>query len=121
MLLTGKPIVEYLTRETKQRLNDHNKLDGHVAIFLCSDDRASEVYVTLKSKHAKKLGIYADIKLAKDRSTTEIIEEIHTCNDDKKCLGILVQLPLDEKLQAHQAEILDSIALHKDIDGLTSA
>ena len=120
MLLLGKPVVTQLTLETKQRLQDHDKLDGYVAIFLCSDDRASEVYVTLKSKYAKKLGIYADIHMAKDRSAAEIVEEIQQCNTDPRCLGILVQLPLARDLQPHQTQILDSIDPSKDIDGLTS-
>lgn len=45
MLLTGNPIVEKLTPETKKRLIDHKKSDGHVALFLLSDDKSSEVYI----------------------------------------------------------------------------
>lgn len=120
MLLLWKPVVQRLMSETKQRLSDHNKLDGYVAIFLLSDDRASEMYVSLKSKYAKKLGIYADIKFGKDRDVDEIQEELMQCNNDPKCLGILVQLPLADRLQTEQFILLEMISPDKDIDGLTS-
>ena len=39
-------------------------------------------------------------------------------NDDKNCIGFMIQLPLPEKLQEHKAEILSLIAPDKDIDWL---
>lgn len=121
MLLLGKPVVKQLKIDTATYLSEHNLTDGYVAIFLLSDNIASEVYVSLKAKHAKKIGIYADIKLGKDWSIDEVREELTQSNNDPKCLWILVQLPLADHLKPHQLELLEMIDPAKDIDGLTSS
>jgi methylenetetrahydrofolate dehydrogenase (NADP+) / methenyltetrahydrofolate cyclohydrolase len=121
MLLKATPVVQQLTHETKQWLASHNKLDCYVAIFLLSDNSASEKYVSLKAAYAKKLGIYADIMFGKDWEIEEVLEEMRRCNEDEKCIGIMVQLPLADHLVDHQATILETIDPKKDIDGLTSA
>jgi 5,10-methylene-tetrahydrofolate dehydrogenase/methenyl tetrahydrofolate cyclohydrolase len=66
------------------------------------------------------LGIYADIKFGQNWEVGEILEEIYLCNNDKKCLGILVQLPINNSLRAYQRQILDAIHPSKDVDGLGS-
>ena len=121
MLLYWKPVVKKLKEQSKQRLQENNKLWWYVAIFLLSDDTSSEVYVGLKAKYAQWLGIHANIKLWKDRDKHETIQEIQQCNEDESCLWILVQLPLADHLIEHQEEILETIDPSKDIDGLTSA
>jgi len=121
MLLSWKPVVKMLKKETQQWLEDNDKMDAYVALFLLSDDQASEVYVSLKSKYAQDLGIFADVKLWKDWSIEEVLEEIRWCNTDPRCLGIMVQLPLWDHLVEHKEAILEAIDPSKDIDGLTSA
>jgi methylenetetrahydrofolate dehydrogenase (NADP+)/methenyltetrahydrofolate cyclohydrolase len=121
MLLKAKPVVQQLQNETKQWLQENDKLDCYVAIFLLSDNIASEKYVSLKAAYAKELGIYADIMFGKDRELAEVLEEMTRCNEDEKCLGVMVQLPLADHLKAHQSTILEAIDPKKDIDGLTSA
>lgn len=51
----------------------------------------------------------------------ELIKYIESLNVDKNINGIMIQLPLPSNLKEHEREILDSIALKKDVDGLTSA
>jgi 5,10-methylene-tetrahydrofolate dehydrogenase/methenyl tetrahydrofolate cyclohydrolase len=43
---------------------------------------------------------------------------IHDLNDDKNCLGFMIQLPLPAQFQEYKAELLSLIAPDKDIDGL---
>ena len=120
MLLLGKPVITKLTDEITQYIKDE-KLEGkYVAIFLLSDDKPSEVYVGKKAKKAQEIGIYADIKLGKEWSVEEVIDEIQQCNLDPNCLGMMVQLPLAEHLRPHQMRILDTISPAKDVDGLSS-
>lgn len=118
MLLLWKPVSQHLDQETKQYIQTHGLHDRYVAIFLLSDDKPSQVYVWKKAKKAEKIGMYADIKLGKKWDIERVLEEIQTCNQDEKCLGIMVQLPLAQHLKTHQMRIMDTILPEKDIDGL---
>jgi len=118
MLLLWKPVVTHLDDETRQYIQTHALHDHYVAIFLLSDDKASEVYVGLKSKKAKMLGLYADIILGKDWSREEVLEEIHRHNHDEKCVGIMIQLPVASHLKKYQMDLINAIIPEKDIDGL---
>lgn len=109
-----------MTDEITQYITDHQLQGKYVAIFLLSDDKPSEVYVGKKAKKAEQIGIYADIKLGKDRSVEEVIDEINQCNLDTNCIGMMVQLPLAEHLKDHQMRILNTIVPEKDVDGLGS-
>ena len=120
MLLKWKPVITKLTEEIIQYITDNNLEGKYVAIFLLSDDTPSEVYVGKKAKKAEQIGLYADIKLGKDRSVEEVIDEIQQCNLDPDCIGMMVQLPLAEHLKPYQMRILDTILPEKDVDGLGS-
>jgi len=120
MLLLWKNVVAHLDDETREYIIQHRLQDRYVAIFLLSDNKASEVYVWLKAKKAKMLWLYADIKLGKERGKEEILEEIQRCNGDKNCVGVMVQLPLASHLWEYEMEIMNMIDPEKDIDGLGS-
>jgi 5,10-methylene-tetrahydrofolate dehydrogenase/methenyl tetrahydrofolate cyclohydrolase len=45
-----------------------------------------------------------------------VIDLIHQLNDDKNCLGFIIQLPLPDHLQKYKAQLLSLVAPDKDID-----
>ncbi len=120
MLIKAKPLVEHLRKKTKKWVLDSGNKGRYVAIFLLSDNIASEKYVSLKAAYAKKIWLYADIIFAKNWDVQDILEKIVQCNSDIACLWVMVQLPIGEKLKEHQKTILESIDPKKDIDWLTS-
>ena len=48
------------------------------------------------------------------------MKEIQKLNDDKDVDGILLQLPLPDALRQETQEIVDTISIDKDVDGLTT-
>src|SRR5260221_5205317 len=89
--------------------------------ILIGTDKASVLYTNLKQKTAKRIGIDFEIKKFKDDvSVDDLIDLINKLNKDKKVNGIMVQLPLPEKLKTKTKKILNSIDPKKDVDGLAS-
>ncbi|MBL7164346.1 MAG: bifunctional methylenetetrahydrofolate dehydrogenase/methenyltetrahydrofolate cyclohydrolase FolD [Anaerolineales bacterium] len=79
-------------------------------------DPASEVYVGMKQRMCKKLGIESSgYTLPADSSQEEVEALVQKLNDDPKVNGILVQLPLPGHLD--DEAILKTISPEKDIDG----
>jgi methylenetetrahydrofolate dehydrogenase (NADP+)/methenyltetrahydrofolate cyclohydrolase len=88
----------------------------NLAIILIGDRADSELYVSLKEKEAKKVGIDTHLyKCAENISEKEILEIINFLNNDKTVDAVLVQLPLPAYLDTDK--IIGSIKKEKDIDG----
>ncbi len=94
MIIDGKAIAAEVEKSVKRKV-ESLKRKPKLAIILIGDDPASKVYVNLKVKKAKELGI-----------ETEIRTDLNTDAD-----GIIVQLPGGENL-------IEKIPLEKDVDGL---
>lgn len=89
-----------------------------LTVIIVGEDPASQVYVNNKHKACLELGIASDvIRLAVDSTKEQLLTEIDRLNKDDKVHGILVQLPLPEKIKKDEAEILYSIQPNKDVDG----
>ncbi len=117
-LLEGKKISEKILANLKKKISI-KKTKPELAVILVGEDRASETYVFLKEKAAKKIGmVFHKFKFKKDASEKEIIEKIKELNVDKKINGIIVQLPLPKKF--HTQKIINLISLQKDVDGFSS-
>ena len=81
-----------------------------LASILVGDDPASRLYVSLKKKAAERVGIELEI--------IDSIDEISRLNKDEDVHGIMIQMPLPGELAGRTKEIINSIAPHKDVDGL---
>ncbi len=94
------------------------KLSGprpNLAIILVGERSDSQLYVSLKEKEGKKVGIDTHLYcLAADVEEKEILEVIDFLNKDKLIDGIIVQLPLPEKFNTDK--IIASIDSQKDAD-----
>lgn len=98
-LLEGKKISEKILANLKKKISI-KKTKPELAVILVGEDRASETYVFLKEKAAKKIGmVFHKFKFKKDASEKEIIEKIKELNVDKKINGIIVQLPDQHHLE----------------------
>jgi methylenetetrahydrofolate dehydrogenase (NADP+)/methenyltetrahydrofolate cyclohydrolase len=83
---------------------------------LVGDDSASQLYVKLKEKAAKKIGIeLRKYTFDENVSEEELQGAIDFLNKDRDTYGIIVQLPLPEHLKAD--EIVGLITPEKDVDG----
>jgi methylenetetrahydrofolate dehydrogenase (NADP+) / methenyltetrahydrofolate cyclohydrolase len=92
---------------------------GHVglATVLVGDDPASHIYIDLKKKAAQQAGMEArDLKLPADTSEEQLLATIAELNADNGTDGLLVQLPLPDRIDANR--VIEAIAPGKDVDGI---
>ena len=113
-ILNGKKLAE----EIIENFKNETITDLKLATILIGEDYASELYVSLKKKKCESLGISFElIKFSEDIEEKEVINKIELLNKDNSVTGILIQLPLPEKLNTKK--ILTTILPEKDVDGLT--
>jgi 5,10-methylene-tetrahydrofolate dehydrogenase/methenyl tetrahydrofolate cyclohydrolase len=88
-------------------------------VILVGDRPDSKLYVENKLKMCKTIGVEGELILFNSKtSKEEILEEIEKSNEDDSIHGIIVQLPLPDELNSSRTEILASVDLRKDVDGL---
>lgn len=91
-----------------------------LSVVIVGEDPASQVYVRNKEKAAEKAGFRAEtVRLPADTSQATLEAEVDRLVADDAVHGILVQLPLPKGLD--ESAVLNRLAPHKDVDGLTAA
>ena len=96
----------------------NNKIKPTLAVVFVGDNHASRTYVQAKEKKCKDIGV--DVVLehtVSDISQNKLLEKISFFNNNKAIDGILIQLPLPEKLDTRK--IINEIVIDKDVDCLT--
>ncbi|AXS42185.1 bifunctional methylenetetrahydrofolate dehydrogenase/methenyltetrahydrofolate cyclohydrolase FolD [Breoghania sp. L-A4] len=88
-----------------------------LAVVIVGEDPASQVYVGSKTRMAKSCGFHS-VQHALPAETTQeqLLKLVDELNADPAVHGILVQLPLPKHLD--ELSVTQSIAPHKDVDGL---
>ncbi len=91
-----------------------------LAVVLVGDDPASAVYVRAKDRAAQAAGLAVQtIRLPSQAALSDVIAVVERLGADDEVDGILVQLPLPDRLDARPVlAVLDPV---KDVDGLTLA
>lgn len=116
--INGKKIAEKKLVILKEKVAKLKK-ELALAVILVGNDPASHLYVKLKEKKAREMGIELR-KYIFDEKTNEA--EILTCldflNQDEETTAIIVQLPLPKKFD--QNKIVNFIDPKKDVDGFHS-
>lgn len=88
-----------------------------LAVVLVGEDPASQVYVKSKSKAAQACGFHSiQHDLAATASESELLALVEKLNADAAVHGILLQLPLPNRLDP--SRVIEAIAPSKDVDGL---
>ncbi|MFV0411208.1 MAG: bifunctional methylenetetrahydrofolate dehydrogenase/methenyltetrahydrofolate cyclohydrolase FolD [Paracoccus sp. (in: a-proteobacteria)] len=91
-----------------------------LAVVLVGEDPASQVYVASKGKQTVAAGMNSyEHRLPAEASQAELLALIGRLNADADVHGILVQLPLPAHID--EAEVINAIAVKKDVDGFTVA
>jgi methylenetetrahydrofolate dehydrogenase (NADP+)/methenyltetrahydrofolate cyclohydrolase len=118
-IISGKEIAAAIREEVQQEVQELNKKHGLVpglATVLVGEDPASHVYVGMKNKAAKELGIYSrQITLPAETPESELLGLVAGLNADPEIHGILVQLPLPDQIR--EDRVLIAIEPAKDVDG----
>lgn len=114
-LLYGKPIADDILNRLKNDIYLDSEKPG-LAVILVGNDQASQLYVSLKEKTAREIGMsFFRFDLTENIPENEILELIQKLNADEKVHGIIVQLPLPNGFDSEK--IIFKIDPKKDVDG----
>ena len=122
IILDGKKTAAKIEEQLAEQVESLKREKGirpGLAAVLVGENPASTTYVRMKNKRSTKIGLHFDLRKFPDTVTKEelhdTIDELNRCDDVH---GILVQLPLPDHLDPHEA--IDWIVPEKDADGLTT-
>jgi 5,10-methylene-tetrahydrofolate dehydrogenase/methenyl tetrahydrofolate cyclohydrolase len=121
-ILSGIPLAKAIQQGLMYKIQGvKNKYpdicNPKLKIILVGERKDSKLYIEKKIQLCKDIGIEGDLKsYPDDVDKSELLEEIVISNKDQKVHGIIVQLPLPNHLD--KTEILSSIDIDKDVDGL---
>lgn len=120
-IIDGKKLAEKIKDGIVKEIlglnkNIYNITRPNLAIILIGERPDSELYVRLKEREAKKVGIDTHLyKCSADTSEQEILEMIKCLNEDRTVDAILAQLPLPAGIDTDT--IMLALDPAKDIDG----
>ncbi len=118
-IISGREIADEIRAELRERvaaLKDERGMVPGLATVLVGDDPGSQMYVGMKNKAAKEMGIHSrQITLSADTSEAELLGLVDGLNADPEIHGILVQLPLPDHID--EGKIIEAIHPAKDVDG----
>ena len=119
VILDGKATAQKIKTNLIKRVQDLNSkgINPGLGTILVGDDAGSHAYVGGKHKDCAEVGINSiRIDLPKTASQSDVMNSIEKLNNDAKCTGFIVQLPLPGGLDSNKA--LEAINPQKDADGL---
>jgi len=118
-LIDGKRASEQLLAlvTEKTRALTAQGLKPGLAVVLVGEDPASQVYVKSKSRAAQACGFHSiQHDLAAATSEAALLALVEELNADPAVDGILLQLPLPNRLDP--SRVIEAISPGKDVDGL---
>ena len=119
-ILYGKPVAENLDFKSKtifENYTTQNDKSPVLTAITVGENPASLLYVSVKEKKAKELGVdFNWIKLKESTLESELEDTISEYSESSQ--GMIVQLPLPEHLNVEK--VIDLIPSEIDVDGLTT-
>lgn len=117
-IIDGSILAEKIKDKITQEIYALKGPRPNLAIILIGERADSQLYVGLKEKEAKKVGIDTHLyKCPQSITEQELLKIIKCLNDDETIDAILVQLPLPKNLATATDAIIKAINPTKDVDG----
>lgn len=118
-IIDGREMAKQTRIELKKEITKLVEAGGKapgLTVVLVGEDPASQIYVRSKEKFAKRVGMVSEvIRLPEETKQGELLDLIHSLNENNDVHGILVQMPLPKHID--EAEVLKAIDEKKDVDG----
>ncbi len=117
-LLDGKMTAENIRGKLKEEIAGFAKKPGLAAIIV-GNNPASKVYVDIKERTCREVGIYSE-RYNLPETTTEqlLLQLIDKLNNNSSIHAILIQLPLPRHISPES--VFSAVKLEKDVDGFSS-
>lgn len=122
LILDGVVVANSIKKDVTKRVErlKENGITPCLATILVGNDPSSETYVRMKGETCKRVGMESvRIHLPEETTTEQLINKINELNTNEDIHGILLQHPVPSHIDERAA--FESIALAKDVDGVTSA
>lgn len=114
-LIKGREIADNILTNIKNQIKKQ-EIHPTLAVILIGENPASKMYVSLKEKAAKEIGInFLLYKYEESVEQSIILKKIEEINSDIGISGVIVQLPLPGNLSKNK--IINTISPKKDVDG----
>jgi methylenetetrahydrofolate dehydrogenase (NADP+)/methenyltetrahydrofolate cyclohydrolase len=117
-LIDGRGIAQEVHAETQARVStlQSRGITPGLLFIRVGEDPASQVYVGMKEKKSRELGIHSETRvLPESTPEQELVDLIRTSNADPRWDGILVQAPLPRHIRS--TVIYATVDPGKDVDG----
>lgn len=117
-LIDGRAIADEIHSDTVQRIEalKARGIEPSLVFVRVGDDPASQVYVAMKERMSKKLGIRSETKVLAEKTTEkELLALVQHLNREKSVHGILVQSPIPKQIDS--THIYSAVLPEKDVDG----
>lgn len=119
-LIDCKSIREEMLNEAREKIAAIPET-LKLAIVHVGNDPASEVYIRNKIKTAESVGIDTQVFSYSENVDVEMLKcKLLHLSLGYNYTGIILQLPLPDRLKQYEQELLDCILFYKDVDGLSS-
>ena len=118
IIIDGKKLAQEIREDLKVKCEELKQkgIKPRLAVVMVGDDKASQVYVSNKSKACNEVGIeFEEHLLSSNIEQKVLIDLIEKLNQNKKVHGILLQSPIPSHLDINEA--FRTIAPEKDVDG----
>lgn len=116
--IDGKEIGEEIGKKLKQE-NEKKERPAKLGVLIIGDDLPSKTFVNVKKKFGEKCGFLVEVNNLNDTIDFGIIKE-KLIELQKRNDGVIVQLPLPDKLKNKTDELLNLIQKEKDVDCLNN-
>ncbi len=119
-IIDGKAIAAKIETEIAGRvvLLKQKGITPKLAVVLVGEDRPSRTYIKRKKEAAERVGITFELhELSVDIEKNELMRAVQKIQQDPLLTGLIIQLPLPERL--YVPEVLNAINPAIDVDCLT--
>lgn len=121
VIMDGRRLAEEIRENVRievERLRASG-IEVGLGLMLVGDNPASKQYFMATLKACKGTGIVPhEFRLTEEVTLNEILNIIHSINNDERINGLLILFPLPKRINARR--VVNSIIPDKDIDGLGS-
>ncbi|MCX6785755.1 MAG: bifunctional methylenetetrahydrofolate dehydrogenase/methenyltetrahydrofolate cyclohydrolase [Candidatus Komeilibacteria bacterium] len=122
IIVDGNKIAASILTGLKARVEKlkKNKVKPALAVVIVGNDKPSHTYVKKKGESALQIGVdFFKFELPDNTDKETLITRIREIQKEHDLSGLIVQLPLPEKLSADTRKIVNGINSEIDVDCLT--
>ncbi|KAL5490517.1 ADE3_2 [Sanghuangporus weigelae] len=118
----AKSIRDTVAQKISSLKSIYPRFAPQLAIIQAGARQDSSICVRMKARAAAEVGIKVKhVNLPAETSVEEVVEQVRLLNEDDDVSGILVQLPLGERVGADgERKVTEAVSPEKDVDGFNA-